>query len=217
MKSFDLNIFHNAQKNSVEGLILGLAMAYNDAKDIIWMSQLLDDYSPEDKKAINEESGQWRAMNHFVTKSILANIHQTIVLLASNSGILNSLQFKELEKKLSGFQKEIWLDLKSVALNKYQTSPLKKKLSAIRDKVVHHYDSKDLLSKIKQSRDVYDGPGYVSIGRNMEQTRFYFADLTFDVYKKEFGLSEKEINHLFRDVNSPIHFLIKQFLAKHIS
>lgn len=64
LKKFNLNVFTDLTytKRSTVSVMIALATAYNDMKDIFWFYQILVDAKPQDLDAITPEAGQFNGM-----------------------------------------------------------------------------------------------------------------------------------------------------------
>ena len=115
-----------------------------------------------------------------------------------------------------------WQAVVDVALNRTPDNPLAKSLARIRNKVSAHYDPGEIFSGYKgyflADHESAHRP-YVSQGRSMAETRFYFSDAaTQGYFEQRLGETAGEffntVNSVINDVNFAVMALVHHFILK---
>jgi len=186
LETFETAVFFGDQKHSQEvcNLVLSLALAYNDFRDVFSATDLID-HVEVDETTLNPSLGQKRGVMNTLLRIRFGFIHELIKLLSENRDDIEGKEFNHLLRNLSKKGKEAWLLLYSVATNKPTNDPLARALLFVRNKVAFHYDAAELGRSYREAfvtkKDIYQKP-LLSRGGSFRQTRFFFADASSERY-----------------------------------
>lgn len=202
LHSFDPSkiISNTAVPSEVDLLVLALAIAYNDLKDIMFwqgINQELTSPIPNEGQ-VDKSFGQRCGIDNHLFRLSCSWLVEMLTLLEKNSEALKTSLWQKLLKKMSVEQKSAWHDLLSL-MNLTESSGIKKqKLREILRYLIqvrshggfHYYQTKPFANGY---RGHFDGKtpqqtkAYVSVGKNLEETRFFFADAAATVTTQRFA------------------------------
>jgi hypothetical protein len=169
--------------DGVDGFVLSIALAYNDIKGIDWLGQQMENCRPTDTTTVSAGLGQWNGIRTQVVRFTLGLIHEILHCFgnAHAKGVLNNATVRTAIEKLTPEYRERWKQVVAAGNGK-PVGALRQYLRNVRNTGAFHYNQSESL--LKGYRDCFVDLNdtehykfaYVSIGRNMEGTRFYFAD-----------------------------------------
>ncbi|HEY6214933.1 MAG TPA: hypothetical protein VIW45_21720 [Vicinamibacterales bacterium] len=195
-------------------LVLSLAVAYNDVKDLVFAQQLLPLVWPGEGKP-TAARGQYSGIHLHLTKLLAGVINELAELMEKNASARNSGAFLRVIRLLPSEAREAWQAVEAaVAAVGPRSDRFGKLVYYARMKVAFHYDRKEIAHGYRLAfTNPAAGPPYVSRGRNMASTGFYFADAAVDAYMRNAADAEtaaeffaagwevlKEINHALREI-----------------
>lgn len=170
-------------EDPLSGLMLCLALAYNDLKGISWMDRQLIKCMPDDAAAITPESGQWNGMRIQAARYAFAIGHEILELLkrATAKKHLRSEGYLRVLAKVDPAALPAWRELVRLATTPDAPNPLRKYLNMIRNTAAFHYDPKILkrgyaIAFSAENQTPQAKYAYVSTGKTLAGTRWYFAD-----------------------------------------
>lgn len=180
LEYFDPQAFQPDSNVSKElcGFILSLAFIYNDMKNISLFFELTSKSAPEGEFEERKDWGEFNGILNFLDRLIIGLLHELFRLIRDNKKVIDDIYFKQIIKSIRKDVKTSWQALVDTSFDRYSSNQLAKELMIIRNKVSFHYDPK----VIKQGYDFfYDkvkkmNRAYISRGRNMQESRYYFAD-----------------------------------------
>ncbi|MHB1313620.1 MAG: hypothetical protein ACYC3L_16500 [Gemmatimonadaceae bacterium] len=200
-------------------------MVFNDLKGLLLFHEELKDLKPTTPE-VSARAGQWIGLEMQLHRYILALIHELLRLLREYECDAKGPQIGTWLRKGPKSVRKQWSGLLGVALGGRGSGDQQflKTLVQIRNNAVSHYYQPKLLVRGFRAH-FYDTPraaanehAYVSLGKNMEHTRFYFADAAIErtlgalisaVGEKEFA---KRVVSLGADINHALEFV----LARHV-
>lgn len=172
----------DAEKDDeVDQFVLALALAFNELKLFAMLHYHLGerarDYSPGPP---SPEGGQHAALTGQVMRYAASIINELLELISRNRGAQGTKTFATILGHLTALQRKEWNEL--VALANAPKDPMRVALVKIRaNGTFHYYQTKDTTLGFRAH--FFEGKGgpirdaaYLSVGKNYEQTRFYFAD-----------------------------------------
>lgn len=178
----------NSDSPEVDRFVLTLAIAYNDLKAFEWNYQLMSDAAPK-TAIIDAQVGQAHGMKIWATRFTISVIHELLLAIkdASDAGITAHPRIKAAQALFKQHAREKWDQLERLATERVdgESKSVKDLLDwfvKIRNNLAFHYgQSKPLLSGyrqlfIEEPKTGYNEVLYASIGTNMSESRFYFAD-----------------------------------------
>jgi hypothetical protein len=210
-------------KDDVVGRVfLTFALFYNDLKGISWLEQELVERRPE-PGSISAAGGQVAGMRTQVRRLRISMMHEFLKLIREQAAALSSEEAAAVIAKLEDPLKLRWDHLVQLARGEAPSSAFARAVERIRHINFHYYQPKSLARAFlahfhegAQSPDrLY---AFVSLGMNMEQTRFYYADAAASSALEMIGEQERvdnfgdEITTTLRDLNFLLRALVESFL-----
>jgi hypothetical protein len=180
------NLLVSESKNDpVESFLLSISVVFNDLKGLIKLDSLvLETYDMPTSGDISCHSGNFSGIRVQINKLIAGIIDEFIELLKVQQDIYESEEFKRLLGSLAKSDRGLWEGMFAAARGEDpNANSFIKTLLYVRNNVAYHYDqSGKVLRKAYISKffGKADDPtkefAFYSIGPNMEETRFFFAD-----------------------------------------
>ncbi len=214
------------RKDNVGRFLLGLSLAYNDLKGLVMFEQYLvamgrpkpDDFSPY--------AGQWRGVTVQIQRWIAGVLHEIMNVIASpkNRAVLKGPEFPLLVARIGKANQEAWNNLVTVAqapMNKLSMTTL---LHRIRNWTAFHYGGTnladayaDLFTQIAGlSPSEANLAAQVSLGADMDGTRFYYADAAAQQVMQNqllaHGTTLDEVFEIAQQVNLALAALLRAFI-----
>jgi len=186
LETFDPEVFvaddHVPQE--VCDLVLSLALAYNDFRDIFSAHHLLDEVAPTPDPTPTIERGLHGGLRNTLIRFQTGLVHELLKLLKSQHHVIEQPTFQAITRKLSRPQKAAWLALVAAARNSPSGDPLARTLLLIRNKVAFHYDAEQLGRGFESAfvKPASFRQPFISRGAKVSETRFYFADAAAQAY-----------------------------------
>jgi hypothetical protein len=165
-------------------LVIALALAYNDFRDIFFAHILLDEVKSEEQNIPNTKNAFDNGLRNTIVRMQIGIIRELLVLIKNNNETICQPTFKKLHSKLSKKGKNAWDALYNAATDQKSDHPLYKTLIIIRNKVAFHYDAHELGRGYQSAffgTTRYYKP-LLSRGTKLRNTRFYFADAAAHAY-----------------------------------
>jgi hypothetical protein len=203
------------------GFFLALAAIHNDLKNLVLAQVLLGEVPPKDPALPSTHRGQHGGLETHLLRILVGILYELLELIREHPAVLKGDLFKEVYRLCPKDGKSAWDAVVEAANGHMSTDPLNRALFFVRNKVVFHYDAKELLAGYVAafSQERY-GPPMISRGNNMQESRFYFADAAAQQYflsrtgadgpAATFGWSTPFSNQ----VNHALHWLVLTFIAK---
>lgn len=221
LTDFPPEVFGTIGDDDVDAFVLSLAFAYNDLKDFEWVAEQLKKCKPQ-RQEVSTHNGQWAGMTSFVNRHLLAHLHELLQAIetAHNNGLLEHAYFTKCVELLPRDAAESWASLVAVVRNQEAADPFRKFLLIVRNNLVSHFYQPGLLLKayrrffFEREPDQFNARAYASLGRNLEASRFYFADAAPVEYYKHmvdpslFDEAGRRVN----EVNAALRFLVQAYL-----
>lgn len=157
--------------------MLALALAYNDMKDLF----LVDEYvrSRDPGPGLTPSFGQHRGLSQHNTRYLVSVLHELFNLINRERKFFDGPEFEPVRQRMD--HPERWRKLVEMASPPDRgTDPLHNALVRIRNNGTFHYNQwKELANAYVAHSDgstVKQSNAFYSMGKSMEQTRFYYAD-----------------------------------------
>lgn len=232
LKEVHPSLLVTGEGTRVEHLFLGLALIFNDLKDVFWLEAVFGDY--EVSKTINPVTGQYNGMRQRSIRIGASILHELLELLKEYRTECKNHEFEEALDRVGPESKEAWQMLLELTdshqqprknqANSKDHYELRKGLKKVRDCSTYHYYQPYRLAKAFRSyfmnRDASDNsrPAYFSDGRNAEESRFYFADAaTEELVREETDTTGLDflnsVSHTLTEVNKIIKPLVIAFIT----
>jgi len=168
---------------SICDLILSLALVFNDFRDLVASQELMQSIAPGDGPP-SAARGMFGGLHVHWLRVLAGVIHELTEIIAKHKAEIESESFRKLVAKLPMPARKMW---SSVVAATTSSGPrgdsFGRLLYYTRMKVGFHYDVKE-IARGYRDRFFYPSsePPYLSRGRNMAATRFYFADAAAEKY-----------------------------------
>jgi hypothetical protein len=163
--------------------MLALAVVFNDHKGLFLLSDGIDSLKPPDGE-ISAHAGEWHGLNMQIYRLRIGMFRELFTLIETFLTEANGPQMQRILKRIPPGARVHWEDLVRVALDKGGVSDKKFKTILVKIRAnlsFHYYQPKQLVAGYRRhffESEVQPGNAhaYASLGKNMERTRFYFAD-----------------------------------------
>jgi hypothetical protein len=204
-------------------LVLALALIYNDCKNTAYAALLLKESRPSGKHEINALWGTWSGIEWHLFRLMSSAVHELFILIQDHRDLLNHEFLIKVVKQLHPTSRKSWNSLIAAASDATPKDDFGHLLLRIRNKMVFHYDSKEIFRGFKKHFLVptrSQDRAYISRGRSMSATRFYFADAAVQGYFREMvGKDElRQLSIKILDVVDSLNFallgLVGQFIQQ---
>jgi hypothetical protein len=164
-------------------LLLALALVFNDLKGLALMRDAIAGMPPKPFE-ISEHAGEWGGLELQMYRYQVSVLHELFKALSSFTSVLESEEFRALVASMPANAKGQWDELVAIASGtaRAEETELGGLLARIRNSIgFHYYNPKTLADGFQY---VFAGEGqhdgtrqaWASFGKNMEETRFYYAD-----------------------------------------
>ena len=218
---------------------LTLAVVFNDLKGLVHLEKLItDNYRYPEKEETTIHAGEYGGMLVHVQKLFIGTIQEFFKFLSSNESIILRGELQFLLNKMPKQIQERWDIIMDIACGKNpKMTNFTTTLIKIRNNLSFHYNQSGKILReafikrfFHKTKKEQNKSAYYSIGDNMEQTRFYFADasqqqfLVTMSYEVEGSESEdvlvisqnyaKTILSIINDMNFAIMTLLKTYLKE---
>ena len=213
--------------DSTASFFLTLALIYNDMKGLLWWHTQADKYQRPNGE-ISPVAGQLRGFTIQVKRLAAGLLHELFETFDKFRDVVVSPELKGLIESLPEEIQGHWNDLINLSNVRKgaTTSGFARVIKSIRDRTAFHYqDTKALARGFR--KHFYDSPSspynenaYVSLGPNLEGSRFYYADAAAVAVMEEMAkdLGEKDwqgqVKDTLRKVNFALAYLIRAYLKK---
>jgi hypothetical protein len=202
--------------------VLALSLAYNDYKYYNLSYDMLLKSGPENLKERTTVCGEYAGIKFHLIRLHIAFAHELLKLVEVNKDILQHPFFKETIRILSRKARESWGVIIEAALPEKVSEKTSNLLARIRNKMVFHYDAKELFAGYKKGF-FEDGRALqnacISLGNTLENARFYFADLAVQGYLEK-GLDIdtnrfiSELEKIMRGINIALYDICTKFIQR---
>lgn len=203
--------------------MLALAVVFNDLKGILLFFGPIAPSKPQDDE-ISGHAGEWRGLDLQLHRYRVGLIHELITLLGEFEEEATGRQMQQILRKATPKTRSNWSDLVKIATDKEDTSKktFANKVVRIRNNIAfHYYRPKDLLAGYRhhffgsQQTEAHNH-AYCSIGKDMESTRFFFADaaiqgaLTTIQGDQESHDFLQTLNAVSKEINSALEHILRE-------
>jgi len=223
LESFDPQAFvpDELASKDVCSFVLTLAVIFNDSKDIGFGVELLDEARPNGASNHSRIWGNFCALEQHLYRSFFGLLHELFQLMQTNQGVLEDKFFVSIISKMSKETRENWKQLVEVTQGATPKTPLGHSLLLARNKVAFHYDAVQILRGFQEhfvGDERIDERAFVSRGRNMRRSRFYFADAAIQSYMQKVASGGKwgdllDRSHgVFNDLNQAVMEIVVGFI-----
>ncbi len=205
------------------GTILALAAQYNQIKDLHELVLIEIRKMAKVRRGIRPEVGHLVGRYEMLSRFLYGTVYELLKFLEKCPQKLESSLFLELIERLPGEHKEYWQEIVGTAKDGKATL-LGRAIMEVRNNVTFHFQNPVNFIRgfeCSISSGTKDD-GYVSEGKNMASTRFFFADAASQGYvRKSFGLEYEEdtflsFMSLAKRINLTLYQLVLSYLQVHL-
>jgi hypothetical protein len=215
--------------NELDNFFLVLAVIFNDLKGIVLFEKLVTDtYRNPPLEEVSIHAGNYGGVFAQTYKILVANIQEFLRFLNEKENVISSSEFKSILGKTNKDIQARWKDIVDIAFDKTpKNSEFSNYLAKIRNNVAfHYYQSDKNLKKAfcnifnKKEKKGRNDLAYYTVGENMENTRFFYADAAVEEYLRS-AISDAEsfdikykgnVSKMIMDMNFAISRLLKEYL-----
>ena len=222
-KSFDPAAFIGDDKVPQEicNLVLALALAYNDSKDAVYGYFLLMENRPLGDFQRRPDFGAWAGIRMHIIRYQLGRVFETCKLIQDHQPWINHTVFHAIVQKMETSSKTAWQSFVSAALGQSTADSFERLLARLRNNVLTHYGPEEIFSGYRYH--FYDSSSnpkeqaLISQGKDMDSSRFYFADAATQGYlelrigQDAYTFFEQAIG-IMRNLNFAVAGLVRAFL-----
>jgi hypothetical protein len=227
LKAFDPDILLYKDKADADlyAFILALSLIFNDAKNLIWLQTQVKKGAPA-IPTVCPYFGQYTGIFHYLIRLQIGLFHALMELLDEST---EAIAHPKLQTCINGMSKEtrsLWDELINRADTWDNKTPNKLRtfrqfLHMIRSKSIFHYDKKLLSGAYRDfftDRSMeHTKHAYLSTGKDMDATRFYFADgmaeqMLLSPFKDEGMEARDALVKFTRLMNAPLRTIVLKFI-----
>jgi len=203
--------------------ILTLALIYNDFKNLIYAYWVMEQSRPQGKFAKNRLWGALSGIEFHIFRTIIGLLHELFNLIQNNESLLQQPFFKSIIHQTDKPARDAWNTVVAVALGDTPSDTLGKRLLLVRNKISFHYDAKAISIGYRHhflESDHLDERAFISRGRSMKESRFYYADAAALGYLRSIVDGEdierliKRIADLLKPVNRSLMAIVNAYIQK---
>lgn len=177
---FDPNVFDPAEE--FDRVLLGLALACNDLRDGLWVTEQLARAT-----AAQPEFGMYEGarmgMHLWATRNILGTVNEALESIEKNMNLLETHpDVRRCVKKLTPKGLAQWEHVTALACASKRTHGDRRFLVEMRNNLSHHYYQPRRLAEgyrhffFEEPRSEHNALAYASVGPKFKNFRFYFVD-----------------------------------------
>lgn len=220
LEAFDPKAFmdDDPQVQKVCDFVLALALIFNDFKDLFWIAYTIKKSSPPFDANFHEtpEWGHFTGADHHIHRLQATVLVELANLIDKSAKTISKPLFQNVLKNVDAIERKAWDEMAN------PDSELRKHLLNLRDKLSAHYyysengDQKVIPDGFRAAFKGTERRPYLSWGKNILGTRFYFADaaaLEVDKLIRSPGWKEKFDAHTNR-VSRVVSGIIYLFLLE---
>lgn len=171
-------------KQRLAEFLLALSVAFNDLKGILIWRDSHQLKKPADADAVTPSAGEWNGMEIQFHRLLVAHLHELLNLIEAYETEATGADVRNVLAKAPASTRHHWDDLVRTATGKgtAQDAKFAEILVLTRNNAAYHYNqAKPLVAGFRKhffqsARTPHHEAAFASVGLNMEQTRFYFAD-----------------------------------------
>lgn len=198
-----------------------LALVFNDFKTVAWVHDRIEEGRPSQDEPLSGYSGQWSGFMLWVERISAGMLHELYLLLDTYSQN-RTIKCQYVERAVRRMPKEhrkVWRDHVADAISP-SGEKIRKYMDDVRNKSAFHYRYRgtEMLNSYREhcQRDPTDPRrrfAYVSLGKNAEGTRFYFADAAVESDIRAFERTHRVPVAMRQDALRRLNFALRHVIA----
>lgn len=217
-------------KDRLQQFILALALVFNDLKGLLYWRELYLPFQPGDGFEISAPAGEWRGMDLQFRRLLLAHLYELLELINAYNDVARGEKIESMLSHAHPATRRQWSDLVKVAtgVGTPRDKAFARILKLTRHQVAfHYYQPGTIVTGFREW--FYDSPkrpensqAFVSIGKTMEATRFFFADaavqgalngMVRDQHLRE-DRFQKALTNAVDSANNALRFLVVSYIDR---
>lgn len=210
-------LFSDATANSeLDAFIVTLALIWNDFRDLNVFSFNLKQCKPKDTVTPSPHLGDYAGMENHIHRLQMALLVELVQLIHTKPHLFALPDYIQSVRNIPSKFRQNWVELVEsiVKLKKPAKNPTVQYLINVRSNGTFHYDQTDSIEKGYHFHFSQQSDAFVSLGRNMEQTRFYFADGAVQGYADSLSAADhrQKVDEFREILNEGIRFLVEAYI-----
>ena len=169
----------------------------------------------------NSQWGEYEGVKLHILRLLMAFTNELFILIDDNKNVLDDRIFDEIKRKMNRKSRESLQLLIEATFNYKGIKRKSNPLYMIRNKLIFHYDKKEIFSGYKAGFIETDNSqmACISIGNKLEESRFYYSDLAIQKYiekrtGKKIDPFIKELKLHLVNVNLALFYLCRNFIVE---
>jgi hypothetical protein len=211
--------------DNLRSFMLALAVVFNDLKGLMMFRQVLAPLKAPDSE-VSSAAGEWRGLEIQLDRYTIALVHELLLLVGHFAAEAQGPDISLWLSKAPPSVRKRWRNIVNVSVGGKGDgdAAFTKILLQVRNNLSsHYYQPKALVAGFRKhffesSASAVNAFAYASLGKNMERTRFYYADaaLQAGIANLSEGLGQKQFAKRLRklggDINEALAHLLEQSL-----
>jgi hypothetical protein len=203
--------------DTLDQFFLALGIIFNDIKFVSWVHYQLEKGRNPDPSEISAYAGQLSAMKIQCVRYFVSMNHELFNLIKKPavSRAIESHEFKQILSRLSADIQDKWEIIVEVAETRPSHPASRTDLGDFR-RTMKDLKSGFIKHFVEDQKTPQNEKAFLSNGRTMEETRFYFADAAILAFlnsaaNNDYSLFLDKLNNVFSDVNDVLKFLVVEY------
>lgn len=239
-KSFELPGFELAAMNAIspetvvpkegdareESFFLALALVFNDMKGLALFSHFLN-HSNHERAEVSPRAGQWSGMAVQLDRLLAGMLWELLALIKAHEDVVGTRTFNDLVDGLSKESRASWKTIRALAVDGSKgRDPFALALCRIRNAgTFHYYAPKAVAAGFRSA--FFENPSderlqsaLVSVGKDLEATRFYYADAAVQVcFQNQAAAAgvkdyKRDLQRVYSAANTALYSLVTCYLLR---
>jgi hypothetical protein len=221
LEAFDPSVFESVDAKA-DAFILMLAHVFNDMKVLTWVAYQMSRGRPRPLPRMPDAYlGQIVGFEEWTNRQGMSLIREVLELIRKSADIIETPRLKRCVAALPRDAAASWRALIDASTSAASESDFVQYLVKVRANVAYHYSQpKALMAGYRHHYrqtplSELNESVFVSMGPQLEKTRFYFADAAAQAYVRRLIGSEahyQKFDEYLKRVNGALRFLVENYL-----
>jgi hypothetical protein len=208
--------------------VLALAFAFNDLKGLLLFREAVLPARPSNVGQVAPEPGEWEGIGLQLHRLLVGHLHELLLLIETFADVASGDEFRAILKPAPVKIQREWEGLVRVATGtgSARDATFSKILERIRHNAVYHYYQPKMLVSGYRQHFYVSAPrkanqfAYVSLGKNLQRTRFFYADAAVEGALTELvgTMGTKKFNKVLleaiKGVKHALQYVVSQYLER---
>jgi len=210
----------------LHSFLLALSVVFNDLKGLLLFRRALAPLKPADNE-VSPAAGEWRGLEIQLQRYTIALVHELLALIKEFQTEAEGPEITASLQSAAPAVRSRWRNLVNVAIGAKTQGDLAftKVLVQIRNNVASHYHQPKALVAgyrrhfFEKSSSPVNKYAFASLGKNMEHTRFYYADAALQgaISSMTSGVGEETFAKRVRQLGTDINEALERVLSGHLA